>query len=299
MLPSRFRRTFLSDAAAILAVTFAAPLTTAAPEASAKPDTLAELEKKSGGRLGVAILDTESGQRAGQRMDERFPLCSTFKLLLAAAVLARVDAKTERLDRRIKYGAADLLEHAPVAKARLAEGSLSVFDSCHAAITVSDNTAANLLLAALGGPPALTAYVRTLGDTATRLDRTEPMLNEAKPGDPRDTTTPAGMLKSLESLLVGPALSPASREQLTKWLVANTTGDRRLRAGLPSSWRTGDKTGTGAHGSTNDVAIVWPPERKPLLIVAYITGTSRPLAVLEDVLAGVARFAATTRTRPA
>jgi beta-lactamase class A len=204
-----------------------------------------------------------------------------------------VDANAERLDRRVDFGERDLLEHAPVARARLEEGSLSVSELCDAAITVSDNTAANLLLQAIGGPAALTTYVRTLGDTATRLDRNEPMLNEAIPGDPRDTTTPTAMLTCLEALLVGRALEPASRERLTAWLVANKTGDQRLRAGVPKSWRIGDKTGTGERGTTNDVGILWPPSRKPLLVAAYIADSSAPLAARNEVLAGVGRLAVT------
>lgn len=291
MLPSLFRRAFLGGGAAAAAL-LAAPAAWAEPQRN-RNEVLVELEKKSGGRLGVAILDTESGERAGRRVDERFPMCSTFKLLLAAAVLARVDANAERLDRRIDFGERDLLEHAPVARARVKEGALSIAELCDAAITMSDNTAANLLLQAIGGPAALTAYVRTLGDTATRLDRNEPMLNEALPGDARDTTTPAAMLGCVEALLVGGALAPASRERLTAWLVANKTGDQRLRAGVPKSWRVGDKTGTGERGTTNDVGILWPPSRKPLLIAAYITDSSAPLAARNAVLAGVGRLAVT------
>ena len=279
-----------------MAATCGASLARAAPERQNVPiaqpsEVLAALEKKSGGTLGVAILDTESGKRVGFREHERFPMCSTFKLLAAAAVLARVDQKAERLDRRISYGKADLLEHAPTARARVAEGSMSVADLCEAAITVSDNTAANLLLTLLGGPAALTAFARSLGDTMTRLDRMEPLLNAAAPGDPRDTTTPAAMLVSLHALLIGKALSNTSRERLEKWLIANTTGGARLRAGTPSAWRVGDKTGTGARGSTNDVAILWPPGRKPLLIAAYIRETALDLPIRNEVLAGVARFA--------
>jgi beta-lactamase class A len=293
MLPRQFRRAFLRGGAAVAAA-LVAPAAWAAPDARrTRDEVLDELETKSGGRLGVAILNTDSGERVVRRADERFAMCSTFKLLLVAAVLSRVDGEAERLERRIGYDQADLLEHAPVTRARAGEGSLSVAELCDAAITVSDNTAANLLLTAIGGPAALTAYVRTLGDTTTRLDRNEPMLNEAAPGDPRDTTTPAAMLGCLEALLVGRALSPASREQLTRWLVANKTGDQRLRAGAPRSWRIGDKTGTGERGTTNDVGILWPPERKPLLIAAFIADSSAPLAVRNEVLAGVGRLAVT------
>jgi beta-lactamase class A len=251
-----------------------------------------DLETTSGGRLGVATLDTASGGRAGHRAGERFPMCSTFKLLAVAAVLARVDRGRERLDRRIAFSTADLLEYAPVTRARVAEGSMPIADLCAAAITVSDNTAANLLLATLGGSAGLTAYARSLGDRVTRLDRIEPALNEAAPGDPRDTTTPSAMLGDLKVLLVGTALSRASRERLIAWLVATTTGDRRLRAGVPAGWRVGDKTGSGEHGTTNDIGIVWPPGRAPLLIAAYLTNTSHDVVARETVLANIARAVA-------
>ena len=246
-----------------------------------------DLETTSGGRLGVATLDTASGARAGHRAGERFPMCSTFKLLAVAAVLARVDRGRERLDRRIAFSTADLLEYAPVTRARVAEGSMPIADLCEAAITVSDNTAANLLLATLGGPAGLTAYARSLGDRVTRLDRIEPALNEAAPGDPRDTTTPSAMLGDLKILLVGTALSRASRERLIAWLVATATGDRRLRAGVPAGWRVGDKTGSGEHGTTNDIGIAWPPGRAPILITAYLTNTSHDVAAREAVLANM------------
>jgi beta-lactamase class A len=291
MLP-RSRRAFLLEGLLSTVAGLMAPVAHAEPERTyAAGDALAELEKKSGGRLGVAILNTEKRNPYGHRMDERFPMCSTFKVLLAAAVLARVDAKAERLDRPIKFGRGDLLEYAPVARARVAEGSLSVAELCDAAITVSDNTAANLLLSAIGGPATLTAYLRSLGDTRTRLDRNEPALNESTPGDPRDTTTPLAMVRTLETLLLGSALSAESRERLARWMVANTTGNQRLRAGTPNSWRIGDKTGTGERGTTNDVGILWPPGRKPLLIAVYITDTQASVSASSEVIASVARLA--------
>jgi beta-lactamase class A len=258
-----------------------------------EPDrALSDLETTSGGRLGVATLDTDSGAQRAHRADERFPMCSTFKLLAVAAVLARVDRRRERVDRRIPFGAADLLEYAPVTRERVGEGSMTVVDLCEAAITVSDNTAANLLLGIVGGPAGMTAYVRSIGDRVTRLDRKEPMLNEAAPGDVRDTTTPSAMLRNLKTLLLGTALSEASREKLIGWLIGNKTGDRRLRAGVPAGWRVGEKTGSGEHGTTNDVGIVWPPGREPILIAAYLTETSQEARASEAVLANVARVVA-------
>jgi len=278
--------------AAELASGFTAARATAAPESALRghAERLQQLEKQSAGRLGIAVLDTQSGQRFGQRAEERFPMCSTFKLLAAAAVLARVDRGEERLERRVTFGQADLLEHAPVTRAHVADGGLPLGQLCEAVMVVSDNTAANLLLASLGGPAGLTAYARTLGDTRTRLDRTEPLLNEALPGDERDTTTPNAMLGNLEKLLLGNALSPAARQKLADWMSASTTGLERLRNGVPPGWRVGDKTGSGNHGTANDIAILWPPTGKPLLIAAYLTGTRAAPEVKNGVFAELARL---------
>ena len=231
------------------------------------------LERTSGGRLGVAVLDTRTAASAGHRADDRFPMLSTFKLIAAAAILKRVDAGEETLDRRITFGPADLVVNSPVTQARVAEGSLTLAEICEAAMTRSDNTAGNLLLAALGGPAGLTAFARILGDPVTRLDRIEPDLNEARPDDPRDTTTPAAMLANLRALVLGDVLSATAREQLTAWLVGNKTGDARLRARLPKTWRVGDKTGSGENGTTNDVGVLWPRDRAPLIVCVYLTGS--------------------------
>ena len=250
---------------------------------------LDKIEVESGGRLGVAVLDTFSGERAGRRVDERFPMCSTFKLLAAAAVLARVDAEQERLDRRIRFDAGDVVVNSPTTKDRHGEPGMSLAELCEAAMTVSDNTAGNLLLASLGGPAGLTAYARSLGDTVTRLDRIEPELNEALPGDPRDTTTPAAMLANLHRLALADTLSAKSRDQLVQWLVGNKTGDTRLRAGLPAGWRVGDKTGAGENGTTNDVGVIWPPGRAPVIVSIYLTGTSATSERRNATLATVGR----------
>jgi beta-lactamase class A len=208
----------------------------------------AALERERGGRLGVAVADTFDGKSAAYRGDERFPMCSTFKMLAAAALLSRVDAGKEQLDRRIRFEAKDVVTYSPISKNHAGGAGMSLTEICEAAITVSDNTAGNLLLANLGGPEGLTAYCRSLGDTVTRLDRNEPSLNEAVPGDPRDTTSPSAMLSDLHTLLTGNALMPASRQHLIGWLVGNKTGDARLRAGFPREWRVGDKTGSGERG---------------------------------------------------
>ena len=250
------------------------------------------LERKHGGRLGVSILDTQSGRRIQHRAGERFLMCSTFKWLAAAAVLARVDNGKERLDRRVVYGKDVLLSYAPITSKHVGAPGLSVADLCAAAVTLSDNTAANLLLASLGGPTAITAFARSLGDETTRLDRIEPELNLGSPGDIRDTTTPDAMLSDLRRVLLGDRLSLASRGLLLQWLRECTTGLDALRAGLPKDWTAGDKTGSGSQGETNDVAIIWPPQRKPLLVTAYYAGSRAEPAERKAVLAAVGRIAA-------
>ncbi len=260
----------------------AAPAQRHAMRGSAFEKQLAQIEAQVGGRLGVAILDTASGKQHGWRMNERFPMCSTFKVLLASAVLTRKDQGKEELGRKVVYAKDVVVANSPVSGPRAGGDGMTVSELCEAAITRSDNTAANLLLESIGGPAALTAFVRGMGDKVTRLDRNEPTLNEALDGDPRDTTTPAAMLADLRALLLGEHLSAASREQLTAWLVANKTGDARLRAGLPKDARVGDKTGTGERGTSNDIAIVWPAGRPPILVTVYLTGATRASAAQRD-----------------
>ncbi|MBW8466256.1 class A beta-lactamase, partial [Acidovorax sp.] len=194
-------------------------------------DALATIERSAQGRLGVAMLDTGSGLALGWRQDERFAMASTFKAALAGWMLALVDQGRERLDARVHYAAADVVAYSPVSGPRAGNGGgLTVGELCAATVSLSDNTAANVLMARHGGPAGFTAFVRSLGDQITRLDRTEPTLNEAAVGDPRDTTTPLAMLQTLQKLVLGDALSPPSRAWLQRWLVETSTGDKRLRA---------------------------------------------------------------------
>ena len=252
-------------------------------------DEIKRLERESGGRLGVCVLDTATGARHVHRGDERFPMCSTFKALAAAAVLAQVDAGKEQLSRRISFDESALVTYSPVTEKHVGDG-MTLAEICEAAVTLSDNTAGNLLLASIGGPSGLTSFVRSLDDQFTRLDRNEPTLNEALPDDPRDTTTPNAMASTLQSLILGTkALSASSREQLTAWLIANKTGDTRLRAGFPKDWRVGDKTGTGARGTNNDVGVIWPPNKAPVVITAYLTGATVSAAQQNATVASVAR----------
>ncbi|MFL1485142.1 class A beta-lactamase [Marinobacter sp. LN3S78] len=253
-------------------------------------ESIEALESTNGGRLGVAVLDTETGRRFEYRADERFAMTSTFKWVLGAAVLARVDAGEETLDRPVRYDESDIQSYAPVAKEHLPEGEMTVAELIDASIRYSDNTTANLLLETLGGPAGLTSYMRSQGDTVSRLDRNEPDLNTNLPGDKRDSTTPAAMLGLMETVLLGEALSTGSREQLHDWLIRNTTGDSKLRAGLDPQWTVGDKTGSGDRGASNDVAIVWRPDAGPVLIAVYYSGSERSNDARSAVHAEVGRL---------
>lgn len=250
------------------------------------------LEATAGGRIGVSAIDTGSGRRLGHRAGERIAMCSTFKLLATAAILHRVDAGREQLDRRILVDKADVVGWAPVTEKHIGE-ALPLETLCEAAMTLSDNGAANLMLNVLGGPKGVTGYARSLGDPTTRLDRREPELNRVGPGDPRDTTTPDAMAADLQKLALGDALKPASRGRLVAWLVANKTGDDALRAGAPKGWRVGDKTGTGpTGGAVNDVAILWPPGRAPMLIAVYTDGGAGEQPQRRATIAQIGRIVA-------
>ncbi len=251
---------------------------------------LSTIEAKVGGRLGVAVLDTASQARVDHRGNERLPLCSTFKVLAVSAVLKRIEAGREHLDRRFVLRHADLVAYSPVLKDRIGD-RLTLGELCAAAMTESDNTAADFVLKSLGGPAAVTAYARTLGDTVTHLDNSEPLLNHAKPVGlaKSDTTSPIAMVNDLQTLVLGNALAPSSRDQLKAWLLGCKTGDKRLRAGLPDGWQCGDKTGSGDNGATNDIGVLWPPQRPPVIVAAYLTQTAAAYEQREAALADVAR----------
>lgn len=282
------RRTVLLTltAAPALLATFAS----AASHGSDLNSRMADLEKRSGGRLGVAALDLKTGQRLAWRAGERFRMCSTFKAPLAAHVLRRVDQGREDLSRKVTYGKAVLMGNSPITEKHVADG-LTIGQLCEATIAWSDNAAANLLLDAVGGPKALTRFLRSMDDQVTRCDRYEPELNGGAASDPRDTTTPAAILDTWKTLLLGDALSATSRAQLTTWLVANRTGGKRLRAGLPPGWRVGDKTGNDGKSITNDIAIAWPAaDRPPILIAAFLAGSSPDDDVRNAIHAEAARI---------
>jgi len=258
------------------------------------PDPFAAVEHSLGGRIGVAAVDTQNGGHLAHRSGERFAMCSTFKWLLSAAVLSKVERSGGTLDQPLRFRAKDLLTHSPVTGSHLAglAGQLSLRDLCQAVVEVSDNTAANTLLRYLGGPHAVTAYARHLGDPSTRLDRIELSLNSNLPGDPRDTTTPVAMIQTMRKVLIGDALSDRSRDLLIDWLKNSQTGLQRLRAGLPAGWIVGDKTGTGDNGAANDLAIIWPPQRAPILIAAYCDAADATPDALDSAHAAIGRLVA-------
>ncbi|WP_174293082.1 class A beta-lactamase [Sphingomonas bacterium] len=261
--------------------------------APVEPDLTAIRATLRGGRLGVAALDTATGRRLELDAHARYAHCSVFKLPLVAAVLARVDRGRLALTQPVRFTDADLPPNAPTVRAHLAEGALPVAALCEAAITLSDNAAANLLLPLVGGPAGLTRAVRGWGDAVAQFDRNEPGLNTNLPGDPRDTTTPAAMLRLVVALTTGTVLSAASRALLIGWLEGCRTGGKRLRAGFPAAWRAGDKTGTGEHGAANDVAVAWPmPGRRPIIVASLVDAPAVDDAARDAAHAAIGRAVA-------
>ncbi|MGX9430377.1 MULTISPECIES: class A beta-lactamase [Bradyrhizobium] len=258
--------------------------------AQEQPSLFEAYERETGGRIGLYAEDVATGAKVTWRTDERFVMCSTFKASLAACVLARIDRGEDQLENVVRYRAADLLHHAPAARQNLASGAMSVADMCKAAVELSDNTCANLLLARIGGPAALTAFWRDTGDTVSRLDHYELELNRSPPGDPHDTTTPAAMAGNLRHFVLGEVLSPASRERLTDWMLNCKTGNNRLRNGLPKDWKIGDKTGNNGKDAAGDIAVVWPRKGGPVLISAYTQGGSPTAQQLEAVFAAIGQM---------
>ncbi|MGE0740157.1 MAG: class A beta-lactamase [Hyphomonadaceae bacterium] len=253
----------------------------------------AAIERRIGGRVGVAALDTATGARLTHRADQYFAMCSTFKWLLATQMVHIDMHAPGHLARSVSFSADDLLDYAPVAREHLARGEMTIEQMCAGAVVLSDNTCANLLLGQIGGPPGLTHYLRQEGDRDTQLDRFEPELNEVAADDDRDSTTPSGMVWLLNHFLVqDESLNAAAQAKLIGWMVESPTGRERLRAGLPSTWRVGDKTGTwnGENNASNDVAIAWPPGRAPILIASYLHRSTAEPAARNAAHAEVARI---------
>jgi beta-lactamase class A len=272
-----------------------APAPPPPPPAAAPPDLgpLTELERKFDARLGVYALDTGSGAAIAHRADERFAFCSTFKGLAAAAVLHR--NPLSHLDTAVTYDEGDLLKSAVVTRENVATG-MTIGQLCDAAVRYSDGTAGNLLLRDLGGPAELTAYTRGLGDTVTRMDRVEPDIVEATPGDPRDTSSPRALGTDYQRIVLDDALPAEKRGYLSDLLVRNTTGADRIRAAVPQGWTVADKTGTGDYGTLNDIAIVWPPDRAPLVVAVMSSKALQDAEYDEAVIAEAATFVLATLT---
>lgn len=256
---------------------------------SSAEDRLVQLEASSGGRLGVAAFDVGNNAQILHRADERFPLCSTFKVIAVSAILNLATKDAAVLKQRLSIGAQDLVANSPVTGQHVG-AAMNVGDLCAAALQYSDNTAANLLVKLLGGPSAVTTFARLAGDETFRLDRLETELNSAIPGDPRDTSTPGNMARSLQGLALDNVLADPQRDQLQAWLKGNTTGAARIRAGVPSDWVVGDKTGAGAHGTTNDIAVLWPPKGSPIVLAVYFTQPDKNAPLRNDVIAEASRI---------
>ncbi|MFD6102444.1 class A beta-lactamase [Nocardia salmonicida] len=289
-LTPRLRTRIAAVALAISAVTFTACSSDDAEPASSTSATMpataafADMEAKYGARLGLSVADTGSGATVGYREGERFPMASTFKGLACGALLQAHPLSTGYFDQVIRYTAADIVVNSPETEKHVDTG-MTVTALCDAAITQSDNTAGNMLLRLLGGPEGFTAFLRTLGDTVSRLDRWEPELNTAIPGDERDTTTAAALVANYRALVVGTALPEPERDQLATWLKASKTGAKRIKAGLPTDWIVGDKTGSPAYGSALDVAIAWPPNRAPLVLAVLTTKPDQNAEPSNDLVA--------------
>jgi beta-lactamase class A len=263
----------------------------AVPAFSANPirNKFEQLEDTVGGHLGVWAFDTGTGRRLSYRGDERVVMCSTFKIMLVGAILQHSQARPALLERHIAYNVDQLVSNSPIAQRQVDEG-MTVAELCAASLQYSDNTAANLLLEIIGGPPALTAYARSVGDLTFHLDRYEPALNSALPGDLRDTTTPQAMGTSLQHLALGNGLDPLARMRLQNWLKGNTTGETRIRAAVPAGWVVGDKTGSGEFGVANDIGVIWPPDRAPWVLAIYTRGREKAAPLRSDSIAAATRI---------
>lgn len=252
-------------------------------------EKLVELEVACAGRLGVSVIDLGNGARFQYRADERFPMTSTFKVMAVSAILKQSMQEGGFLQQQVVYTQEDLVAWSPVTQ-RYVAGGMSVFELCAASLQYSDNTAVNLLMRLLGGPQAVTMFARSIGDEVFSLERWETALNSAIPGDLRDTSTPAAMEMSLRKLVLGDVLGVPEREQLWSWLKGNTTGDESIRAGVPPGWVVGDKTGGGSYGTTNDIAVIWPPTGGPIVMAVYFTQHKEDAIARRDVLAAVTRI---------
>ncbi|WP_419831642.1 class A beta-lactamase [Endozoicomonas atrinae] len=251
------------------------PLFFLSPYALAHPvsELISDLENRYGGQIGVAVLDTSDQSLWHYQGNTRFPLMSTFKTLACAKLLADVDQQKQKLTTESLIERESLVTYSPVTESLVGQ-KITLEQACEATMSTSDNTAANLVLASIGGPQKLTDFLRSAGDSITRLDRIEPELNESHPGDNRDTTTPLAITNTLNQLILGNTLSDVSRAQLKTWMMGNQVADNLLRSVLPEGWSIADRSGAGGHGSRGITTIVWSKKRLPLIISIYMTGTN-------------------------
>ncbi|WP_035573028.1 class A beta-lactamase [Halomonas halocynthiae] len=265
------------------------PITLYASDKNELINSVRQIEANLNARVGIAVYDLESKRNWQYHADDRFPLSSTFKTLACAALLQQADTGQQQLAQTVTFTESELVSYSPVTEAFVGTEGMTLSALCEATLSMSDNSAANFILDAIGGPQAVTQFARSIGDNVTRLDRWETELNEAIPGDERDTTTPNAMAMNLEKLVLGEALSPASRQQLKHWLTNNQVGDALFRASVPDDWTVADRTGAGGYGSRSIAALLWPPQRKPVVATLYITETE---ASFEDRNAAIAEIGA-------
>lgn len=289
MHPSPLKYLSLWVASTIFFMSGSIPVFADSNPAFSAQEKLAKLEIASGGRLGVAAINTANNARIEYRANERFPMCSTNKVMGVAAILKKSTTDSHLLAQNILYKKEDLTGWSPITEKHIADG-MTIFKLCEATLTASDNTAINLLMKEIGGPEGVTAFARSIGDHQFRLDRWEPELNSAIPGDPRDTTTPAAMAESLQRLALGHALAGSQQNQLVTWMKANTTGNEQIRAGVTKSWVVADKTGSGDYGTTNDIGVIWPSHCSPLVIAIYFTQNKKDASKRKDILASATRI---------
>jgi beta-lactamase class A len=290
MIKHTLRQTALMASALIPLLLTSSPLWAQAPQDTvAIGKKLAELEKSTGGRLGVVLINTADNSQIVYRGDERFPMCSTSKVMAASAILKQSETQTGLLNQRVEIKKSDLVNYNPITEKHL-DGGMTIAELTDATLRYSDNTAMNKLIAQLGGPAKVTQFARSIGDKTFRLDRTEPTLNTAIPGDERDTTTPAAMAWTLQNLTLDNALAEPQRKQLVEWMKKNTTGGASIRAGLPTTWTVADKTGSGSYGTTNDIAVIWPENQPPVVLVTYFTQPQKEAKSRNDVLAAAAKI---------
>lgn len=249
------------------------------------------LENKSGGKLGLTVVDTSDGTTYSWRGDEKFPLCSTSKVMVVAAILKKSESDTNLLAKKITINKSDMVNYNPITS-KYIDSSMTITELSKAALQYSDNAAMNKLLSYLGGPRHATQFARTIGDKTYRLDRNEPGLNTAIPGDSRDTTTPSAMADTLNKLILGTALKKEQKAKLTEWMKGNTTGLNSIKAGLPAEWTVADKTGSGDYGTTNDIAVIWPKNHAPVILTTYFTQPEKDASARKDVLASAAKLIA-------